>query len=215
MDKNTTVSLPEIKAEIEELHSRLKALEAKVAEYEAVPDTPADFTDIEIAVGELPEPEPVVVEDDLPEAEPAPAPVPEEPKAAPVAEEPKPVAEEPKPVAEEPKPAAEEPKPAEPAPKPKAKAKAEPAAKPFAWMTDVPQMSVKNIRSAISLQDRAMFIKTLFKEDFALYDSTISALNGMGSPEEAADYVKENFPDWNLRSDVVYEFMMAVRKKLG
>lgn len=201
MDKNTTVSLPEIKAEIEELHSRLKALEAKVAEYEAVPDTPADFTDIEIAVGELPEPEPVVVEDDLPEAEPAPVAVPEEPKAAPVAEEPKP--------------AAEEPKPAEPAPKPKAKAKAEPAAKPFAWMTDVPQMSVKNIRSAISLQDRAMFIKTLFKEDFALYDSTISALNGMGSPEEAADYVKENFPDWNLRSDVVYEFMMAVRKKLG
>ena len=82
-------------------------------------------------------------------------------------------------------------------------------------MTEVPAMSVKNIRSAISLQDRAMFIKTLFKEDFALYDSTISALNGMGSPEEAADYVKENFPDWNLRSDVVYEFMMAVRKKLG
>jgi len=174
MDKNTTVSLPEIKAEIEELHSRLKALEAKVAEYEAVPDAPADFTDIEIAVGELPEPEPVVVEDDLPEAE--------EPKAK----------------------AKAEPKP-----------KAEPVAKPFAWMTEVPAMSVKNIRSAISLQDRAMFIKTLFKEDFALYDSTISALNGMGSPEEAADYVKENFPDWNLRSDVVYEFMMAVRKKLG
>ncbi|MBP5636777.1 MAG: hypothetical protein J6X25_04585 [Bacteroidales bacterium] len=197
MDKNTTVSLPEIKAEIEELHSRLKALEAKVAEYEAVPDTPADFTDIEISVGELPEPEPVVVEDDLPEAE-----------------EPKPVAEEPEPAAEEPKPAAEEPKPKAKA-KAEPKPKAEPVAKPFAWMTEVPAMSVKNIRSAISLQDRAMFIKTLFKEDFALYDSTISALNGMGSPEEAADYVKENFPDWNLRSDVVYEFMMAVRKKLG
>lgn len=201
MDKNTTVSLPEIKAEIEELHSRLKALEAKVAEYEAVPDTPADFTDIEIAVGELPEPEPVVVEDDLPEAEPAPAPVPEEPKAAPVAEEPKPVAEEPK--------------PAEPAPKPKAKAKAEPAAKPFAWMTDVPQMSVKNIRSAISLQDRAMFIKTLFKEDFALYDSTIAALNNMETLDQAVAYIQENFSQWNLGSDVVYRFMMAVRKKLG
>ena len=37
----------------------------------------------------------------------------------------------------------------------------------------------------------------------------------MMSPEEAADYVKENFPDWNLRSDIVYCFMMAVRKKLG
>ena len=212
MEKNTKELLAEILEEAKELNARIEALKAKVAEYEALPaeepaDAVADFSDIEITVGELPEPEeisprdpsdlgrddsPVIssevekspeipVEDDLPEAEPAP-----KPKAKPKAE-----------------------------PKPKPEPKPEPAAKPYAWMLDVPGVSVKNIRSAISLQDRALFIKTLFKEDFALYDATISALNAMMSPEEAADYVKENFPDWNLRSDIVYCFMMAVRKKLG
>lgn len=204
MDKNTKEMLAEIQAEAKELNARIEALKAKIAEYEALQaEEPAvaDFSDIEITVGELPEPIPVeepapvieAVEEDLPEA-------------APVIEEPAPVIEAPAPVAE--------PEPT-PAPKPKAKAKAEPAGKPFAWMLDVPQVSVKNIRSAISLQDRALFIKTLFKEDFALYDSTISALNAMDRVETAADYIKENFPDWNLRSDVVYDFMMAVRKKLG
>lgn len=206
MDKNTKEMLAEIQAEAKELNARIEALKAKIAQYEAMAaeeaaDVPADFTDIELSVGELPEPIPVeepapvieAVEEDLPEA-------------APVIEEPAPVIEAPAPVAE--------PEQA-PAPKPKAKAKPEPAGKPFAWMLDVPQVSVKNIRSAISLQDRALFIKTLFKEDFALYDSTISALNAMDRVETAADYIKENFPDWNLRSDVVYDFMMAVRKKLG
>jgi hypothetical protein len=76
-------------------------------------------------------------------------------------------------------------------------------------------MSVKNLRSGISLYDRALFIGTLFKEDYALYDKTISELNALSSLDEAVDYLLERFPDWNLKSDIVYNFMMAVRKKLG
>ena len=83
------------------------------------------------------------------------------------------------------------------------------------WRKDNPGMLVKNIRSGISLLDRAQFIGTLFKEDFALYDNTIAALNNMTSLDEAVAYIKTNFPQWNLGSDVVYRFMMAIRKKLG
>ena len=83
------------------------------------------------------------------------------------------------------------------------------------WRKDNPGMLVKNIRSGISLLDRAQFIGTLFKEDFALYDSTIAALNNMTSLDEAVAYIKANFPQWNLGSDVVCRFMMAIRKKLG
>ena len=50
-------------------------------------------------------------------------------------------------------------------------------------------MSVKNIRSGISLYDRALFIGTLFKEDYALYDKTIGELNGLSSLDEAVDYL--------------------------
>ena len=72
-----------------------------------------------------------------------------------------------------------------------------------------------NIRSGISLYDRALFIGTLFKEDYALYDKTIGELNGLSSLDEAVDYLLDRFPDWNLKSDIVYNFMMAIRKKLG
>ena len=74
---------------------------------------------------------------------------------------------------------------------------------------------VRNIRSAISLFDRALFINTLFKEDYALYDKTIGELNELSTLDEAVDYVAARFPDWNFGSDVVYSFMMAIRKKLG
>ena len=83
------------------------------------------------------------------------------------------------------------------------------------WRTDKPGLTVKNIRSGISLLDRALFIGTLFKEDFALYDQTIADLNAMSSLDEAVDYIRERFPSWNLKSDVVYHFIMSVRKKLG
>ena len=83
------------------------------------------------------------------------------------------------------------------------------------WRTDKPGIPVKNIRSGISLLDRALFIGTLFKEDFALYDQTIADLNAMSSLDEAVAYIREKFPHWNLKSDVVYHFMMSVRKKLG
>ena len=83
------------------------------------------------------------------------------------------------------------------------------------WRKDKPGLQVKNIRSGISLLDRALFIGTLFKEDFALYDKTIADLNGMSSLDQAVSYIREHFPSWNLKSDVVYHFMMSVRKKLG
>ena len=98
----------------------------------------------------------------------------------------------------------------------------EPAAEPvpddtigLPWRKDKPGLQVKNIRSGISLLDRALFIGTLFKEDFALYDKTIADLNGMSSLDQAVSYIREHFPSWNLKSDVVYHFMMSVRKKLG
>ena len=83
------------------------------------------------------------------------------------------------------------------------------------WRTDKPGLRVKNIRSGISLYDRALFIGSLFKEDFSLYEKTIADLNEMVSMDQAVDYIRSHFPDWNLKSDVVYNFMMSVRKKLG
>ena len=222
MDNKRTEILQEIEAELASLKEKVLALEEKVEAFRRLPEEepveePAgesDFTDLEIGVDELPEapaPAPVeevavqaeiepvemdLAEEDLPEPEPAPAPVPEpEPEPEPV------LMPEPEPVPE-------------PAPTP-VPAAPRPETERLPWRLDKPGLSVKNIRSGISLYDRALFIGTLFKEDYALYDKTIGDLNALSSLDEAVDYLLERFPDWNLKSDIVYNFMMAVRKKLG
>jgi len=82
------------------------------------------------------------------------------------------------------------------------------------WRTDMPGSSVNDIRSAISLNDRILFINTLFHEDPIAFKDTLSELNAMPSFEEGARYLKDNHPEWNTESEVVYRFMMAVRRKL-
>ena len=83
-----------------------------------------------------------------------------------------------------------------------------------AWMTDIPGSSVQDIRSAISLNDRLYFIKTLFSDDPALFQSVVTELNGYSSFEDAARWLLDRFKGWDADSDVVYRFMMAVRRKL-
>ena len=223
MDKSHTELLGEIRSELEKLKEALSALELKLAECEAgSTEEAADFTDFEIGSvedGDLPEAEQVAVAEPKPEVEVV------EPEA--VAEfEPEVEVElepevevdfsvEPEPVVEvEPAPAVvaePEPEP-EPAPKPKAKPFAEGN---YQWMQARPGVSVKHIRSGISLLDRAQFITILFKEDYALYDSTLATLESMDSLEDAVAYLMDQFPQWNYKSDIVFSFMMAVRKKLG
>lgn len=84
-----------------------------------------------------------------------------------------------------------------------------------AWRTDRPGSPVRNVISAISLNDRVLLINVLFKEDPLLFQDTITAFNGMASFEEAVTYVKEHFPEWDLNSEPVYRLMMAARRKLS
>ena len=208
MENNRTEILQELEAELASLKEKVRAFEDKLEAFRQLPQEEtveeSDFTDMEIGVPDLPEPEPVVEPEPEPVLEPEPVPEPvEEPVVEPV-EEPEPVLE-PEPVPE-PVEAPEAPKPA-PVPRPETER--------LPWRLDKPGMSVKNLRSGISLYDRALIIGTLFKEDYALYDKTISELNALSSLDEAVDYLLERFPDWNLKSDIVYNFMMAVRKKLG
>ena len=198
MEKSHTEILQDFRLELQQLKDRIQELERRLEELDGSPA-----------------PAPLPQEEDLPaeaeavdftgvvigmDQEAFDAPAPREEEMPPVPEE------EPAAVPEEPERPLE--KPAEPLPVDEETAR-------LPWRTDKPGLPVKNIRSGISLLDRALFIGTLFKEDFALYDQTISRLNECNSLEEAVQYIKENFPQWNLRSDVVYHFMMAIRKKLG
>ena len=187
--------------------------------------------------------ETVVVEDDLPfyddltegpavEEPVAEEPVVEEPVVEePIAEEPvveEPVVEEPVievPVAEEPVvedddddlPIFADPEPVQeavPAPQKPKTAVIDAMTDRQAWRTDMPGTAVKDIRSAISLNDRILFINNLFGQDPMKFQDALTKINQMASLEEVVEYVETEQPGWNLESDTVYRFMMAVRRKV-
>ena len=83
-----------------------------------------------------------------------------------------------------------------------------------AWRTDMPGTPVKDIRSAISLNDRILFINMLFGQDPMAFQDALTKINQMISLDEVVDFVVTGRPEWDLESETVYRFMMAVRRKV-
>jgi hypothetical protein len=82
-----------------------------------------------------------------------------------------------------------------------------------AWRTDMPGAPVRDLLSVISLNDRVQFINVLFKEDPAAFQQARARINMMETLDEVVEYVTSEF-DWDMNSQVVYRFMMAVRRKV-
>lgn len=216
------------------IRSQLERLDAKMAELQQIVD-PEEFDaqSIDITIDDAVEVEPVQVvevqeipmevDDDLPFVEEQPAeeeqpveveqPAEEEQPAEdlPVSED-LPVAEDLP--AEEDLPVVEEaPVTVEAAPEP-APILNEVLAPDCAWRKDMPGSPVRDIRSAIGLNDRVIFINLLFKEDAQSFVNALTRINSMENLDEAVAYVCTEHPDWDLNSELVYRFMMAVRRKL-
>ncbi len=78
----------------------------------------------------------------------------------------------------------------------------------------MPGTPVKDIRSAISLNDRILFINMLFGQDPMAFQDALTKINQMASLDEVVDFVVNERPEWDLESETVYRFMMAVRRKI-
>lgn len=184
-----------------------------------------DIEDISVEVEDFPAVEPAEVPieaEDLPTAEPVEVPVDAEdfPTAEPVeAEEPEDgddlfglFGEELAPVQKEPRGRRRRESIAEAAAS--TRTVADSMAVDVAWRTDIPGPEVRSLRSAIALGDQVLFIARLFRKDSALYQDTVDRLNATATLTEAIGYLSETFPEWDLGSEDVYKFMMAVRRKI-
>jgi len=234
MKNNEQQILDEIKSMMISIRQQIELLDAKMAELQKITspaDSASDPIDLDISSFDV-----VEVDDDLPFDEPE-AVTETQPVAEPVTEpepvvEPEPIAEpEPEPVemsedVQDAGPTVELEEISEPVmvqmEEPVAEVLAEDVPEAIidamtekqAWRTDMPGSPVKDVRLAISLHERVLFINHLFSEDPMLFQTTINRINASESLEQVVDYVKETFPQWNLESDLVYRFMMAVRRKI-
>lgn len=204
MENRESVFLSEVKDLISDLRKRVEYLENKVEEYENLLYS-EETEPISLDIDEL---------DFIPEPEPEPGPEPEpEPEPGP---EPEP---EPEPETEsepelEPEPETETVSEPESVPEPEVTTVQIIEEKRPLWWNDMPGSPVRDIRSAISLNDRILFINTLFNEDPATFQNVVNAINGMNSLEEVADYINSEFPLWDMDSETVYRFMMAARRRV-
>lgn len=230
MENREQQILSEIKDMMGTIRTQLELLDAKMAELQQCVD-PEDFDnnpieldidDIEAAV----QPDADVVEDDLPfddmpesESEPEPEPEPEptpEPEPEHVPEpEPEKVEEDDDDdlpgVFDQPVPVYEA---AQTSSKVKPTVAEVMVAEMQAWRTDMPGTPVKDVRSAISLNDRIIFINYLFNEDPLGFQNAITQINTMATLDQVVEYVREQFPSWDMGSELVYRFMMAVRRRV-
>ena len=217
MENREQKILSEIKSMMSSIRSQLEMLDAKMAELQHVVDPeefeaePIDISiDVTEEVDDLPEVLDLPEDTDLPEVlEPLSVTLPEPVVIEPVIQDP--FAEGP----EIGKSAVEE--------QLTIAAKAEETSCPtindvmaasHAWRKDMPGTPVKDIRSAISLNDRVIFINLLFDEDAQMFVNALTRINTMETLDQVVEYVCSEFPSWDLDSELVYRFMMAVRRKV-
>ena len=192
MENREQQILSEIKSMMASIRSQIELLDAKMAELQQVVD-PEDVDTLPIDLDiDLLEP----VYEDFPEVELAFEPEPEVVEPEPEVVEPE-LLLEPEVVVEQP-----------------VQAVIDTMTAKHPWRTDMPGTPVKDIRSAISLNDRIIFINYLFNEDPMAFQNSLTKINTMASLDEVLEYVSQEHPEWNLESEVVYRFMMAVRRRI-
>lgn len=222
MENREQQILSEIKSMMASIRSQLERLDAKMAELQQVVDpeefdsTPIDIEIDEIVpVADLPveEPQTVAVQEIPLEVEDIPEVVEDVVEDLPAAVEEETVEEE-----DDDLPGVFDiPEPVTVADKASVEAKPilnEVITADYAWRKDMPGTPVRDIRSAISLNDRVIFINLLFKEDAQAFVDTLSKINAMETLDQAVGFVCASFPEWDLSSELVYRFMMAVRRKV-
>ena len=217
MENRQQQILSEIQEMMSSIRTQLEKLDAKMSEFQQSFDSEGVISapiDIEIDEEYLNAETVEQVELDIPEPVAEPEPV-VEPEPEPVVE-PEPVAE---PVVEEDDddlPLFAEPESifeaAQKAQKPR-KAMIDVMEDKEAWRTDMPGAPVRDVLSAISLNDRVQFINVLFDEDPSKFQQARARINSMNTLDEAVAYITSTF-NWDMSSQVVYRFMMAVRRKV-
>lgn len=176
----------------EQLEARIASLEAEVADLKNRPLPEPQVVEKEVikevpveVIKEVIVEKPVVVAAPVVESQPA-------------QEEPEPVVE---PVAEAPK---EEPKEE---PQPVQEEQVSPKAAVYGKAVD-------DIRQAISLGDRFLFQRELFKQNAELMQRTLTELNELGSFDDAMLYISERF-QWDTESNTYQQFIVTLHRRFG
>lgn len=84
--------------------------------------------------------------------------------------------------------------------------------------TSLVEAPIKDLRKAIGINDKYVFINELFKGDESVYEASIRTINNFKVFPEAEQWIKRELVisfSWNNKSDIVQHFNHLVRRRFA
>lgn len=75
--------------------------------------------------------------------------------------------------------------------------------------------NITSIENTVTLNQRFMFVNTLFNGEIDQFNKTINKLDEMDSMADAKEYLDRHFQGWDYDDDEVREFMEIVSRRFG
>ena len=83
----------------------------------------------------------------------------------------------------------------------------------YDWEVDYPAAYVDDLIGSMGLNDKMQFINELFNGKEIEFENIMQEIDDMGSFKKIVSCLREEYPQWDETSDIVYKFYMHIRRK--
>jgi hypothetical protein len=74
---------------------------------------------------------------------------------------------------------------------------------------------ISSIRDSLTINQKFMFTKMLFKGDFEIFSQAVEKLDRLDNLNQAMKYFEENYPEWDKESEEYEEFLELIGKRFA
>jgi len=83
----------------------------------------------------------------------------------------------------------------------------------YDWEVDYPADYVDDLIDSMGLNDRMQFINELFNGKEIEFENVMEEIDNIGNFKKIVWHLREEYPQWDETSDIVYRFYMHIRRK--
>ena len=83
----------------------------------------------------------------------------------------------------------------------------------YDWEVDYPADYVDDLIGSMGLNDRMQFINELFNGKEIEFENVMEEIDNVGNFKKIVEGLREEYPQWDETSDIVYRFYMHIRRK--
>jgi len=78
-----------------------------------------------------------------------------------------------------------------------------------------PLKKISSIKDSLTINQKFMFTKMLFKGDFEIFSQAVEKLDRLDNLGQAMKYFNDNYPEWDKESEEYEEFMELIQKRFA